>query len=189
MKKRTLQLTLATVLFGAWAITASAEPNVWIQTSGMSSNLSSEVSTDVSSEGSSKQSKQVQSQTYRDGDEFVKKTIEVTIKNGVKTTKITEERTKDGQTNATTQIKTENLKGSKCWKGCQCFGLKNPKKYHGDCKEKSRQSKDEQGNIVVDQNGSVLEENDDATEAAVREEDEGEEAAREEAAREEAARE
>ncbi len=161
MKKRTLQLTLATVLFGALAITASAESHIWIQSSG----TSSEMLNSVSSQEASGESKQVQSQTYQFGDELVTQTKEVTIKDGVKTTKIREERTKDGQTNVTTQTTTEKLKNPKC---CGRKKLKkwlkklNKDRQNGHCEEKCSTYQDDQGNIVLDQRGWALDENHDA---------------------------
>jgi hypothetical protein len=158
MKKRTLQLTLATVLFGALAITASAESHIWIQSSG----TSSETLNSVSSQEASGESKQVQSQTYQFGDELVTQTKEVIIKDGIKTTKIKEERTKDGHTNVTTQTTTEKLKNPKCCgrkKLKKCFKKLNKDDH---CEEKCNTYQDDQGNIVLDQSGWALDENHDA---------------------------
>ena len=171
MKKRTLKFILSTVVFGVLAATASAHQNLWIQTSGMTSNLSS-------AKGASGQSKQVTSQTYRDGDEWVKKTIEVTTENGVKTTKITEERRKDGHTNVTTQVKTEKLENPKC---CGMKKLKKLKKWLQRDKNQSGDG-DCCGPHQDDQDNGVLEQDESTS-------DEHEDAAREDAARDRAARE
>ena len=158
MKKRTLKFILSTVVFGVLATASSAHQNLWIQTSGMTSNLSS-------AKGASGQSKQVTSQTYRDEDEWVKKTIEVTTENGVKTTTITEKRSKDGHTNVTTQVKTEKLENPKC------CGMKKWKKW-------LQRDKNHSGGGPHQDNG-VLEQDESTS-------DEHEDAAREDAARERA---
>jgi hypothetical protein len=183
--KGTFVLTLATVLFGALATTASAGPNVWVQSSGMTSGM-------TSSKGVSGESQRVHVQIYNDDDAVVKKTIKVTTKNGIKITKTTEERTQDGHTETTTQTKTEKVKGSKC---CGLTKLRRLKKWlnnlenrimhqkkvqGGDCAEQCRHQEDDHGNRVVDGDHAAPGPQEHADECAATEQAKKEHAAQEE---------
>ena len=132
MRKRILKLTLAAVLCSAIGTTTSASSNPLIQ--------------------SSSRSKQVSVKIHQDGDTVVKTTKEVTTENGIKTTKITQECTKDGQKSITTQTNTEKVKGRKC-EGCKkskkwCKQYNQCEK-HGDCLEKCSDYCGDHDNIVV----------------------------------------
>jgi hypothetical protein len=163
MKKTTWKAAFTAALFGTCAITTSAHSNLWMNSSNMVSHHSSETSTAASSKRGFARSKDVHVQTYQDGDAVVKKTIETTTENGVKTTKTTEEYTKDGHTEVATQTTTEKVKGRKC------CGLKKIKKlkqwlnnlehqaHHqgargGDCDEKCKQLDAGQGDMTVHTN-------------------------------------
>ena len=146
MIKKTWKIAFTAALFGACAITTSTHSSP----PDTLSHLSSETSTSTSSKRDFGRSKKVIVKMYQDGDCVIKKTTEVTVENGLKTTKISEEHTKDGHTDVTTQTKTERLEDRKCCglKKLKQY-IKNHKKHMNgrDCDEKCSEYDDHQDSV------------------------------------------